>query len=103
MHTTDIIVRIFTHADVPNAARAVTQIADAATERGLSVVVIDGGADSRQLIDAGVVAVPAVLIERAGVETARRECVRAGRGLGRWLNRRLGTVAAATDVHLSVA
>lgn len=96
MHRSDTtVVRIFTHGDIPKATDVVAQVGAAAASRGLEVIVINTENDPRLAIDIGVVALPAVIVERNGFEVARRECLRDGRGLRRWLDRRLVPVVAA--------
>ena len=97
MQTTETTtLRIFTHSDVPNAHETVAQVAAAASQRGLGALLIDAGADPRRAIDAGIVMMPAVVIESDGVETARRVCMKRGRALRRWLDRQLGELGPDT-------
>ncbi len=88
-------VRIFTHASVPGTSDVAVQVGVAALAQGLEVIVIDAEADPMLVIEAGVMALPAVVIESGGVEVARRECLRSGRGLRRWMDRKLVPVEAA--------
>ena len=88
-------VHIFTSPLVPNADKAVAQVTAAAAELGMASAVIDADVDMMVAIERGIVGLPAVIIATNGVETGRRECVAAGRGLGRWLNKNLTQTNAA--------
>lgn len=93
--STATTVHIFTSPLVPNADKAVAQITAAATESGLAAAVIDADVDMMAAIERGIVGLPAVIISTGGVETDRRECVAAGRGLRRWLNKNLTETGTA--------
>ncbi len=99
----DITLRIFTHPSAPDAEQVVRQATRSAIEYGLASTVIDGSADPMQVIEAGIIAVPAVVIDRGGVESSRRECVRPGRSLERWIDRRLARLGVDAQRPLSIA
>ena len=104
MHTTGTTtVRIFTPGGIPKAPHIVAQVAEAAICQGIEAVVIDTEIHPGVAIEVGVMALPAVIVERGGVEVARRECLRGGRGLRRWLDCRLVPVDVAPVFELTFA
>ena len=66
-----------------------------AASHNLTVELVDVTSDPAIAIAAGIVGLPAITVHAGADEIARRECVVAGRRLGKWLDRKVATTTPA--------